>query len=41
LQHEGLQGIVDDLSAFVRRYPLQSVLVGIGVGFCLARMTRR
>jgi hypothetical protein len=41
LQQEGLQGIADDLSTFVRRYPLQSVLVGIGIGFCLARMTRR
>jgi hypothetical protein len=40
LQEEGLAGLAEDLSTFVRRYPLQSVLVGIGIGFCLARLTR-
>src|SRR5437879_7547063 len=37
---EGLQGLAEDLNAFVRRYPLQSVLVGIGIGFCLAQIGR-
>jgi hypothetical protein len=40
LQEEGLQGMADDVSNLVRRYPLQSVLIGIGIGFCLARVTR-
>ena len=39
LEEQGLQGMAEDLSAFIRRYPLQSVLAGIGIGFCLARFT--
>lgn len=40
LEQEGLGGMVDDLSALIRRNPLPSLLVGIGLGFLLARMTR-
>jgi hypothetical protein len=40
LQQEGLQGIADDLGGLIRRYPIQAVLIGIGVGFLLARSTR-
>ncbi len=39
LQQEGLQGIADDLGGLIRRYPIQAVLIGIGVGFLLARST--
>src|SRR5262249_37607977 len=41
LQEQGLSGMVDDMPALVRRYPLQSVLVGFAVGFLLARATTR
>jgi ElaB/YqjD/DUF883 family membrane-anchored ribosome-binding protein len=40
LQQQHLNDMVEDVSEVVRRYPLQSVLVGIGVGFCLARTFR-
>ena len=40
LQQQHLNDMVDDVSEVIRRYPLQSVLVGIGVGFCLARSFR-
>jgi hypothetical protein len=39
LQEEGLQGIGEDLTALIRRNPIPALLVGIGVGFLLARAT--
>lgn len=41
LQEHGLSGIGDDLSTLIRRNPVPAVLVGIGVGFLLARATSR
>lgn len=41
LQQEGLQGLADDLSRLIRRNPIPAMLVGIGVGFLLARATTR
>jgi hypothetical protein len=41
LQDEGLTGMMDDLSRFVRRNPLPALLVGIGIGFILARTFRK
>jgi hypothetical protein len=40
LKEQGLEGIGEDLSAFIRRHPLPAVLVGIGIGFCMARFFR-
>jgi len=40
LQEQGLEGIGEDLSAVIRRHPLPSVLVGICLGFCMARLIR-
>jgi ElaB/YqjD/DUF883 family membrane-anchored ribosome-binding protein len=40
LEEHGLKGIGDDLTTMVRRNPLAAVLIGVGLGFCLARMTR-
>jgi hypothetical protein len=40
LQEEGLSGMVDDLTELIRRNPIPALLVGIGLGFLLARMTR-
>ncbi len=39
LQREGLEGIASDLSSLVKKNPIPSLLVGIGLGFLLARAT--
>jgi len=39
LQEEGLSGIGEDLTSLIRRNPIPALLVGIGVGFLLARAT--
>jgi hypothetical protein len=39
LQEEGLRGIGEDLTSLIRRNPIPALLVGIGVGFLLARAT--
>jgi hypothetical protein len=41
LQEEGLSGMMDDLSGVIRRNPIPAVLIGIGIGFLLARTTTR
>lgn len=41
LQEEGLRGLGDDMTNVIRRYPLPSLLVGIGLGFLIARATTR
>ena len=40
LEQEGLRGIGEDLTNVIRRNPIPAVLVGIGVGFLLARSLR-
>jgi len=40
LQEEGIAGIADDLTDVIRRNPIPALLVGIGLGFLLARATR-
>ena len=40
LEKEGLSGIAEDMTGLIRRNPLPAVLVGIGLGFLLARATR-
>lgn len=41
LQEEGLGGMTEDLMTLIRRNPIPAVLVGIGIGFLLARTTSR
>ncbi|MBL8796136.1 MAG: hypothetical protein JNM56_19700 [Planctomycetia bacterium] len=41
LEQEGLQGIGDDLTDLVRRNPIPALLLGIGLGYLMARATRR
>jgi hypothetical protein len=41
LQEEGLQGIAEDMTNLIRRNPLPAMLLGIGLGFILARATSR
>ena len=37
LQDQGLTGIASDMTNVIRRNPIPSVLVGIGIGFLVAR----
>jgi hypothetical protein len=39
LAEEGLSGMAEDVTNVIRRYPVTSMLVGIGLGFLLARLT--
>ena len=40
LQEHNLHGMAEDMTSLIRRYPIQSLLVGIGVGFLIAKATR-
>jgi hypothetical protein len=40
LQEEGLRGMASDLTNLIRRNPIPALLVGIGIGFLIARSTR-
>lgn len=40
LESHGLSGIGEDLTNMVRRNPIPALLIGIGVGYLLARATR-
>ena len=40
LEQEGLQAIGDDLTNIIRRNPMPAVLLGIGLGYLVARATR-
>jgi uncharacterized protein YjbJ (UPF0337 family) len=37
VQEKGLQGLSEDLTQLIRRYPVPALLVGLGIGFVLAR----
>jgi hypothetical protein len=39
LETEGLSGIAEDMTNLIRRNPIPALLVGIGLGFLLARAT--
>jgi len=39
LEREGLQGIGKDLTCLIKRNPIPSLLLGIGLGFLVARAT--
>lgn len=41
LQEEGLKGISEDLTNMIRRNPVPAMLVGVAVGFLIARVTAR
>jgi uncharacterized protein YjbJ (UPF0337 family) len=40
LQEKGYENIATELTAVIRRYPVQSLLVGVGLGYMLARITK-
>jgi hypothetical protein len=39
LDNQGMSGMVDDLTGMIKNHPLPAVLIGIGLGFMLARLT--
>jgi hypothetical protein len=41
LEDKGLSGIGGDITDMIRKNPIPAILIGIGVGFLLARMTSR
>jgi ABC-type transporter Mla subunit MlaD len=41
LQEQGLTGAAEDMTTMIRRNPIPAVLIGIGLGFLLARATSR
>ena len=41
LQEKKFEEMATDLTALIRRYPIQSLLIGVGLGYVLARLTKR
>jgi hypothetical protein len=40
IEQKNLDGMLDDVANVIRRYPLQSLLAGIAIGFLLSRKRR-
>lgn len=40
LEQHGLKGVGDDMTKMIRQHPIPALLIGIGVGFLLARAVR-
>jgi uncharacterized protein YjbJ (UPF0337 family) len=41
LREKDLNHVLSDVSSMIRRYPVPSLLIGLGIGYLLARSTRR
>jgi len=41
LETRGLEGVAEDVTTLIRRNPIPALLVGVGIGFLLARMLKR
>jgi uncharacterized membrane-anchored protein YhcB (DUF1043 family) len=41
LQERKVEEMATDLTALIRRYPVSSLLIGVGLGYLLARCTTR
>jgi hypothetical protein len=41
LQDKTVEGMTQDLTGLIRRYPLQAVFVGLGLGYLLSRRSER
>jgi len=39
IQEEGVKGMAGDLTNMIRKNPLPAVLIGVGIGFLLAKVT--
>jgi hypothetical protein len=40
LEEQGLSGMAEDLTGLIRRHPIPAMLIGVGLGYLLARITR-
>jgi len=40
IEEQGLSGMADDMTNLIRKHPIPAVLIGVGLGYLLARMTR-
>lgn len=40
IQEEGLVGMAEDVTELIRRNPIPAMLVGVGIGYLLAKMFR-
>jgi hypothetical protein len=40
IQDEGLAGMADDVTELIRRNPIPAMLIGVGIGFLLAKVMR-
>jgi len=41
LQEQGLSGAIDEMESLIRRYPIQALLLGAGLGYALSRLRAR
>ena len=41
LHEQGLTGAIDELESIIRRYPIQALLIGAGLGYALSRFRAR
>jgi uncharacterized protein YjbJ (UPF0337 family) len=41
LRDSNFEGMINDLTALIRRYPMQSLLVGLGIGYLWTRRSER
>lgn len=41
LQEQGLSGAIDEIESLIRRYPIQALLLGAGLGYALSRFRAR
>lgn len=41
LQEQGLSGAIDEVESLIRRYPIQALLLGAGLGYALSRLRAR
>jgi ElaB/YqjD/DUF883 family membrane-anchored ribosome-binding protein len=39
LDEHGVSGMVEDLTSMIKNHPLPAILIGVGIGFMLARLT--
>jgi ElaB/YqjD/DUF883 family membrane-anchored ribosome-binding protein len=39
LEEQGVTGMADDLTSLIKTHPIPAVLIGVGLGFMLARLT--
>lgn len=41
VREQGFEGLMDDLGSLIKQYPIHAVLIGVGMGFLLARGKRQ